>query len=136
MTSIVVATRSPLHVRTLQQNRQQSHHQGRRRGRRQMFPGAGRTIVLVLAAMLLGAPAFTVRAADDGRITPRGRDVTIIEGEQRTVYEYRQNGELRMIRIVPSSGRPYYLVPADETRGYGNLENADMLVPKWILVEF
>lgn len=75
-------------------------------------------------------------AADDGRIVPRGRDVRIIEGEQRTVYEYRQNGVLRMVRIVPASGRPYYLVPADETQGYGNLENADMLIPKWILVEF
>lgn len=74
--------------------------------------------------------------ASESAITSRGQDVTIIEGRERTVYEYRQNGVLRMIRVVPAVGRPYYLTPADPTRGYGNLEQADMLVPKWILVEF
>ena len=86
------------------------------------------------ATLSLGAPGVAC-AADGARVSPRGRDVTIIEGEDRTVYEYRQNGELRMIRIVPSTGRPYYLVPADSTSGYGNLEKADTLIPKWILVE-
>ncbi|MDZ7825475.1 MAG: DUF2782 domain-containing protein [Gammaproteobacteria bacterium] len=86
--------------------------------------------VLFLVAAIATPPALAAE-------TPSaGRDVTIIEGEDRTVYEYRQNGELRMIRIVPATGRPYYLVPADETEGYGNLENADMLIPKWILFEF
>ncbi|MEE2892425.1 MAG: DUF2782 domain-containing protein [Pseudomonadota bacterium] len=80
--------------------------------------------------------AAPVSAADDVRISPRGRDVTIIEGETRTIYEYRQNGILRMIRVVPTTGRSYYLVPTDPTSGYGNLEQADTLVPQWILVEF
>ena len=88
---------------------------------------------LLPVLLLIAAAATPVLAAE---AAPRGRDVTIIEGQDRTVYEYRQNGELRMIRIVPATGRPYYLVPADETEGYGNLENADMLIPKWILLEF
>ena len=41
-----------------------------------------------------------------------------------------------MIRVVPTTGRPYYLVTTDPTSGYGNLEQADTLVPQWILVEF
>ena len=65
-----------------------------------------------------------------------GPDVTIIAGEQRTVYEYRQNGHLRMIKVVPSIGKPYYLVPRDRTTGFGDLERADMLLPNWVLVEF
>lgn len=92
-----------------------------------------RPAVLALLLAHLVAPAL---AEDDVRVSPRGRDVTIIEGETRTIYEYRQNGELRMIRVVPSTGRPYYLVPADPTAGYGNLERADTLIPQWILVEF
>lgn len=92
-----------------------------------------RTAALVLSAALL-APAGVL--ASESTITSRGQDVTIIEGRERTVYEYRQNGILRMIQVVPTVGRPYYLTPADPTRGYGNLEQADMLVPKWILVEF
>lgn len=65
-----------------------------------------------------------------------GPDVTIIAGEQRTVYEYWQNGQLRMVKVVPKVGKPYYLTPRDGTRGFGDLERADMLLPTWVLVEF
>lgn len=90
-------------------------------------------IAAIVLVLTLAAPGAL---AQDAAITSRGQDVTIIEGRERTVYEYRQNGILRMIRVVPAVGRPYYLAPADPTRGYGNLEQADMLIPKWILVEF
>ena len=84
---------------------------------------------LGLAVMLLAAhPAL--RANEDGP------DVTIIAGEERTIYEYWQNGELRMVRIVPKWGRPYNLVPRDNTTGFGNLERADMLLPNWTIWEF
>ena len=66
----------------------------------------------------------------------RGPDVTLIAGEDRTVYEYRQNGKLRMIKVVPQGGRPYFLVPRDPTAGFGDLEQADTLVPRWVLLEF
>ena len=88
------------------------------------------------ATLGVGLAATPALAEDNVRVSPRGRDVTIIEGEDRTVYEYRQNGQLRQIRIVPAQGRPYYLVPADQTRGYGNLEHADMLIPRWVIAEF
>ena len=45
-------------------------------------------------------------------------------------------GELRMIKIVPKQGLPYYLVPRDDTRGFGDLEQADMLIPSWKIIEF
>lgn len=66
----------------------------------------------------------------------RGPDVTLIAGEERTVYEYRQNGKLRMIKVVPKVGKPYYLVPRDPTTGFGDLEQAETLVPRWVLIEF
>ncbi len=90
-------------------------------------------VAAIAFALIQATPGAFAR---DAVITSRGQDVTIIEGRERTVYEYRQNGILRMIRVVPAVGRPYYLAPADPTRGYGNLEQADMLIPKWILVEF
>ena len=52
------------------------------------------------------------------------------------VYEYRQNGQLRMIKVVPNFGKPYYLVPFDRTRGFGDLEQAKTLVAEWVLWEF
>ncbi len=41
-----------------------------------------------------------------------------------------------MIKIVPKHGLPYYLVPRDDTRGFGDLEQADMLIPSWKIIEF
>ena len=66
----------------------------------------------------------------------RGPDITLIASEERTVYEYRQNGQLRMIKVVPKFGKPYYLTPRDPTRGFGDLEQADMLLAEWVLWEF
>jgi Protein of unknown function (DUF2782) len=87
--------------------------------------------------MLLACYAKTALAADaEDRNPAKGPDVTIVVGEERTVYEYRQAGQLRMIKIVPKHGKPYYLVPRDPTRGYGDLDKADMLIPSWTIIEF
>lgn len=66
----------------------------------------------------------------------RGPDVVIIAEEGKMIFEFRQNGELRMIRVVPSPGKPYYLLPRDPTRGDGDLQRVDALVPSWVLWEF
>ncbi len=86
-------------------------------------------LVFACAALCAGAPA----AAEE---VERGPDVVIIQGEDKVVYEFRQNGQLRMVRIVPRWGKPYYLVPRDDTTGFGDLERADMLLPKWVIAEF
>jgi hypothetical protein len=66
----------------------------------------------------------------------QGPDVTIIAQEEKTIFEFRQGGQLRMVKVVPKWGKPYYLVPRDRTRGYGDLERADMLLPSWVIIEF
>jgi hypothetical protein len=88
----------------------------------------------VAALMMGGIPGLAWSASRDESL--RGPDVVIIAEEERTIYEFRQNGELRMVRVVPTLGRPYYLVPRDPTKGFGDLERADMLVPSWTIVEF
>ncbi len=96
---------------------------------------SSRFLIRLSAAFLLaGALSNTTAAARETEV--RGPDVTIVLGEERTAYEYRQAGQLRMIKIVPKYGRPYYLVPRDDTRGFGDLEAADMLIPRWTIVEF
>lgn len=91
-------------------------------------------LAAAFAAVALCAPLHVARAAEPGDI--RGPDVTIIEEEERTVFEYRQGGVLRMVRIVPDWGKPYYLVPRDQTTGVEDLERADTLLPTWVIVEF
>jgi hypothetical protein len=92
---------------------------------------AARRMLLALALTATGPAAFAVDEE-----TLRGPDVTIIAEEDRVIYEFRQGGVLRMVRVVPSFGRPYYLVPRDPTQSFGDLERADMLLPSWVIVEF
>ena len=65
----------------------------------------------------------------------RGPDVTIIAAEEELIYEFRQNGRLTMIKVVPSWGKPYYLIPEDPTTFDGNLIGSGALVPSWRLRE-
>ena len=66
-------------------------------------------------------------------------EVTIIRTEERTVEEYRINGQLYMIKVTPSKGVPYYLVDAD---GNGDLEtqrselDPKILVPSWVILRW
>ena len=66
-------------------------------------------------------------------------EVNIIQKEDRTIQEYRINGELYMIKVTPTIGKPYYLMDTD---GDGSLESrqfeldSGLLVPNWILLEW
>ena len=86
-----------------------------------------------VVALLLAFPgALAAQSAE----SLRGPDVTIIAQEEKTILEYRQSGQLRMVKVIPKWGKPYYLVPRDNTRGFGDLERADMLLPSWVIIEF
>jgi hypothetical protein len=67
-----------------------------------------------------------------------GPDEPPITIQRGSVEEYRANGQLYMIKIVPEVGPPYYLIDND---GDGELEtrsavNPGASVPKWILWTF
>ena len=66
----------------------------------------------------------------------RDEDIEIVEGEERTIYEYRNNGILMMIKIVPKVGRPYYMVPADGSAHYQSLDHKKKLYPQWVILEW
>jgi hypothetical protein len=84
---------------------------------------------IIFASLLLLSSATRAQ-------TNRGPDVVIVAEENRLLYEFRQNGQLRYIRVVPKRGKPYYLVPTDATEGNGDLERVDSLVTSWVLWEF
>jgi len=92
-------------------------------------------LAMSMAATLL-VLSTTDAAAAENDISLKGPDVVIIAGEDKVIYEFRQNGQLRMVRVVPTWGKPYYLVPRDNTTGFGDLERADMLLPQWVIAEF
>jgi hypothetical protein len=62
-------------------------------------------------------------------------EVTIIETEKGTIYEYRVRGQLYMVRVKPVIGPPYYLL---DTNGDGLLDaQQDRVwnnsIPQWLL---
>ena len=63
-------------------------------------------------------------------------DITIIRRGDKTIHEYRVNGELYMVKIIPRIGPPYYLIDSD---GDGSLDirRSDLeegtQVPQWVL---
>ena len=92
----------------------------------------GRLLVCLCTLSVLMPDAFAAQS----RESLRGPDVTIIAQEEKTIFEFRQAGQLRMVKIVPKWGQPYYLVPRDRTKGFGDLERAEMLLPSWVIIEF
>ncbi|MFK5950351.1 MAG: DUF2782 domain-containing protein [Methylococcales bacterium] len=46
-------------------------------------------------------------------------DITIIRKGKKMIQEYRKNGQLYMVKIVPAVGPAYYLIDTD---GDGNMD--------------
>lgn len=65
-------------------------------------------------------------------------EVNIIHREDRTIEEYRVNGALRYIKIIPSHGPAYYMIDTDGDgtldQRYNDLENPPF--NQWILMEW
>ena len=68
----------------------------------------------------------------DYQSSTAGPQIVIRPGDNEVFYEYRVNGQLMEIKVVPEVGLEYYLVPADGG-GWIRETDSDMLVPSWIL---
>jgi len=64
-------------------------------------------------------------------------EVVIIQRDDKTIEEYRVNGQLYMIKVNPKHAPPYYLLDKDgdgtmETKTATDLE-PDIMIPRWVL---
>lgn len=63
-------------------------------------------------------------------------EVTIKHRDGETLQEYRINGRLYMIKVIPDKGREYFLIDSD---GNGSLDarsdqlDPQLMIPSWIL---
>ena len=62
--------------------------------------------------------------------------IELIEGEDRLIYEYRQNGMLTMIKVVPKKGLSYYMVPLNGRESIEGLDHQKKLYPQWVIKEW
>ncbi|MDF0749938.1 DUF2782 domain-containing protein [Marinobacter sp. 71-i] len=68
----------------------------------------------------------------DYQPSSEGPQIVIRPGDNEVFYEYRVNGQLMEIKVVPEVGPEYYLVPADGG-GWIRESETDMLVPSWVI---
>ncbi len=66
---------------------------------------------------------------------PLEPEVTIVQRQDETLYEYRVNGALYMVKVMPAVGPAYYFLDLDgdgqlDARKYGPEEVG---VPQWVL---
>jgi len=106
---------------------------------------------IACSALLLGCFCVPAVAQDEGAldavpvVTPQeplvisdyqppegGPEIVIRPGENEVFYEYRVNGQLMEIKVVPEIGPEYYLVPADGG-GWVQDTDSDLLVPSWVI---
>ena len=62
--------------------------------------------------------------------------VVIRPGSNETIREYRINGFLYGIQVIPKIGKPYYLVAADNMGNFMNMDKPGMLIPSWTIFEW
>jgi len=66
-------------------------------------------------------------------------DITIIRRGEKTIQEFRKNGKLYMVKIVPVAGPSYYLI---DTNGDGDMDvrgsdlDKGLKVNQWKLLEW
>jgi hypothetical protein len=77
-------------------------------------------------------PPPTGLSTDDG-LEP---EVSITKRDDAVIHEYRMNGQLYMVKVIPVRGFPYYLIDSD---GDGSLDSRHremdpgLVVPSWMI---
>jgi hypothetical protein len=105
-------------------------------------------IPVLLLSLLLSGVAVAAAPSDrppelqpvpDGAPGPDDAPaVTIRPSGQGSVVEYRANGRLYMLKVIPKVGKPYYLI---DQKGDGQFARQDSLdsgmrPPMWVIKEF
>lgn len=63
-------------------------------------------------------------------------EITIVVKPDVVQYEYRINGQLYMIKVVPKKGKPYYLIDPDGTGQWRRSFTSDVVPPQWVIKQF
>lgn len=61
-------------------------------------------------------PEMPKKVQDDEPMEP---DITIIRKEKKTIQEFRRNGQLYMVKVIPDVGPAYYFI---DTNGDGKMD--------------
>jgi hypothetical protein len=63
-------------------------------------------------------------------------EITITGKGTEIHEEYRYNGVLYMVKVIPSRGPPYYLIYDERGRSRRSDLEPDIIVPQWVIKRF
>ncbi len=101
---------------------------------------AGLLLLSMVSHAQQSPPSATPKEAEPPPLPEEGAvpepEVRIIHKGEETLREYRVQGKLVAVQVIPKHGAPYYLVDAD---GDGSLETRsndlepNILIPGWVI---
>ncbi len=70
--------------------------------------------------------------------TEDATEVNVIVEKNRTIEEYRQRGELILVKVIPNKGKAYYIDPLENRRqgSARELMDAGVKPVHWVVKEF
>lgn len=84
-------------------------------------------------------PPFTPKSIQED-LNSLEPEVTIIQGTDQTIEEYRIEGRLYAIKVIPNNAPAYYLI---DTTGEGQFTTVDAIddrhslkIPSWVIYEW
>lgn len=81
-------------------------------------------------------PEESATATTPASPTPLEPEITITTKGDTTHEEYRYNGVLYMVKVIPAHGPPYYLVYDEQGRVRRSDLEPDIIVPQWVIKRF
>ncbi|MFK7160747.1 DUF2782 domain-containing protein [Marinospirillum sp. MEB164] len=85
----------------------------------------------ILVALLLSVCCANLSWAQDPE-----PEIVIRQEEGRTIEEYRVNGQLFAIKVIPDQGEPYYLVDSEGDGELDQRERGRLLIPSWVILRW
>lgn len=86
-----------------------------------------RSLLLIVAVLASVFASFASVTAN-----PNEPSIHIRHSDDKTFYEYKVNGELVEIKVVPKAGPTYYLVPTENDE-MKRQKQSNLTVPKWVI---
>ncbi len=78
-------------------------------------------IITMLPSLVFAAPAADISEPE----------IVIREMEDKVIHEYRINGFLYAIKVIPKNGKPYFLVAEDGSENFIRADKPQFLIPRW-----
>lgn len=92
-------------------------------------------LILILSSWPWQGHAKVEPRSEEDAITPQPK-VTIVQSQDKELQVHEVNGRIYGIKVIPSSGEPYFLI---DTAGDGNFVRSPadrMRIPEWVLIRW